>query len=151
MRGAGVKPLLMSWIFLNTQKSKQPKTSSSNNNTATTCTSQMKTRNKSTKESDYRDTSGFDSSDNEGSGEESDQWQESDQFHEGEGDERVAPNYLHSEEGKRTVLQDIESVGGPWNCTRANRQFSSICDNNEALYGKPASNCGLLQKQDTCK
>ena len=46
---------------------------------------------------------------------------------------------LLSKAGKTQFLKDIESVGGPWSCTKGNRKFAQICDRNQALYVKKGS------------
>jgi hypothetical protein len=98
----------------------------------------MKTRSKSssTKASakEFRDTySEFESS---GGEEDSVSGVESE---EEEKEEEESEQSLLSEAGRTQFLKDIESVGGPWNCTKGNRKFATICDRNQALYGKKGS------------
>lgn len=98
----------------------------------------MKTRGKSssTKDSaeEYRDTdSEFDSSDEDESVTGVVELEE-----EEEKDGKKVESLL-SEAGKTQFLKDIESVGGPWSCTKGNRRFAQICDRNQALYGKKGS------------
>jgi hypothetical protein len=100
--------------------------------------SQMKTRSKSssTKASaeEFRNTySEFESS---GGEEDSVSGVESE---EEEKEEEESEQSLLSEAGRTQFLKDIESVGGPWNCTKGNRKFATICDRNQALYGKKGS------------